>query len=659
MNLSERSKKIVMRLLSENQVSSYSELSEEFNVSERAIRYDLDEIDSFLMAKQLPPLTRQTKIEVSLDKVNTKLDKLRELSKDFESSIDYYLPEKRQHLIYIAILLSQELVDINLLMSRFDVSRSSIVGDIRELRKSLKDEGVSIEYSSSRGYYLKGDEQTIRKVGLKILNNHQDDKQLSPENLVADYLPDLERTLASVIEQFISKVEEDVSKSYSDVSFQHIVTGLIVTICRTRLGCKLKKKSSDQFISPEFKSIDSHISILESECAVSFDQAEKKAIEQFFLGSSLLKGEAFVDNNWIDLNLFIIDLLDDLSRLMNLPLNQAEDLFTALALHLGPAINRVKNETPLKNEIIEYIQTQYSDVYTTVEMVLNDLGKQQQLHFTPDEIGFVTIHIASFIEKNAHSNKEKAILLVCNYGIGTTKLLETMLLKEFNFNIKGTLSVRELNQSRIDTEGVDYIVSTLPIKEVYSVPTLVVSPLLSKQDKNKLKSIEKNHDRLRYQTYSKEGRGDLIMLKDLLTDETIQLTVEADNWKDSVKKGGGLLEKAGKIEDTYTKAMISSVEELGPYIVIAPGIAMPHASSKDGVHEVGLSMMTLKEPVNFGHPDNDPVDIVICLAATDHNSHLNALKDLMAFLNDPSFIELLKNGTKEEIIQRINGEESA
>ncbi|MCC5890728.1 MAG: HTH domain-containing protein, partial [Alkalibacterium sp.] len=374
MNLSERSRKIVMRLLSDNQVSSYGELSEEFNVSERAIRYDLDEIDAFLISKKLPPLTRQTKIEVSLDHVSSKIDKLRELTKEFDASIDYYLPHKRQHLIYITILLSQELVDINSLMEKLEVSRSTVVGDIRELRKVLKDEGVLIDYTSAKGYYLKADENKIRKLGTKILSSNQDERKLSLENLVADYLPDLESTLLSVIEQFISEVEQDISKSYSDVSFDHIVRGLIVTICRGRLGCHLGEKTDDQVISPEYKSIDAHISLLESECAVSLNRAERKAIEQFFLGSSLLKGDAFVDNNWIDLNLFIIDLLDELSRLLNLPLNQAEDLFTALALHLGPAINRVKNETPLKNEIIEYIQTQYSEVYSTVETVLNQLG---------------------------------------------------------------------------------------------------------------------------------------------------------------------------------------------------------------------------------------------------------------------------------------------
>ncbi|WP_034300208.1 BglG family transcription antiterminator [Alkalibacterium sp. AK22] len=658
MQLSERSQKILMQLLSDDAKKSYDELADEFSVSERAIRYDLEEIDAFLISKNLPPLARQTKVEVFLESEDSKLDKLKELTSELDKSFDYYLPKKRQHLIFIEILLSQDIVDIHTLMNRCEVSRSSIVGDIRQLRKLLKDEDITIEYTSAQGYYFSGDEKHIRKTGMKIISLNARDLNLSDQKLAEEYLDDTDHTFVSVLEQFVSGVEADVNKAYSDISFNYILKGLIIAVSRVKSGCLLASYLNGKALSPEYKSIDDHVHLLEEECRVEFSQAEKKALEQLFLESSLIKAESIIDDNWIDLNLFIIAFLNELSRILNLPLNQSEDLFDALVLHLGPAINRAKNESPLKNEIIDYIRTQYEEVFEIVKKVLNDLGSTQGLVFTADEIGFVTIHIASYIEKEALTNKNKTILLVCNYGVGTAKLLETMLLKYFDFDIKGTLSVRELNQSWIDAEEVDYIVSTLPIREMYSVPILVVSPLLTEKDKQNLTAIEEAEQTKSTITMSIERSAKPIMLKDLLVEETIQLGVHAEDWKDAVKLGGGLLEEAGKIEDTYTKAMVSSVEELGPYIVIAPGIAMPHASSKDGVHEVGLSLMTLREPVNFGHPDNDPVDIVICLAATDHTSHLNALKDLMGFLNDKTFIDLLKTGNKDDILSEINRKES-
>ncbi|WP_423189006.1 BglG family transcription antiterminator [Alkalibacterium sp. f15] len=657
MSLSERSKKILLRLLAEDQVSSYDALAQQFNVSERTIRYDLEEIDSFLIKEKLPPLNRQTKIEVSLETSNLKLDKLKELSRVFETKLDYYIPKKRKNLILIEILLSKKIVDIELLMTKCNVSRSSIVGDIRELRKILKTEQIEIEYTSTKGYYFKGDEQQIRKVGLRVITLNAEELNLSYQNLATDYISNPDNNEISVIEQFISTIEKDVNKHYSDIAFNHIVYGLIVAICRNQSNRSLKKLPNTVSFSQEYRSIDKNSNQIEKEFDIILNPSEKKAIEQLFLESSLIKAESVLDDNWLDLNLFIIEFLDEISKSLGLPLNEAEDLFEALTLHLGPAINRVKNETPLKNEVIDYIQTHYNQIFLNVKEVLDSLGEKKQLVFTADEIGFVTIHIASFIEKNELSNKNNSILLVCNYGVGTTKLLETLLLKRFDFNIKGTLSVRELTQEVIDAEGVDYIISTLPIKETYSVPVLVVSPLLSEKDNKRLKEIENIRQDKPFHHHMTERTAKKIMLKDLLIKDSIQLNVEAKDWKDAVKIGGKLLKDNGKIEEVYIQAMIKSVEELGPYIVIAPGIAMPHASAKDGVNEVGLSLMTLKEPVNFGHPNNDPVNIVICLAATDHNSHLGALKDLMTFLNEPSFIDLLNKGDKENILDEINREE--
>lgn len=657
MQLSERAKKILVLLLNGNTVLSYDDLAVKFNVSERTIRYDLEEIDKYLIANKLPPIIRETKVEVFLEKSNYKLDKLRELSKGYENEINYYLTKNRKHIIFLEILLSKELVDINLLMKKCDVSRSSIVGDIRKLRKSLKTDEVEIEYTSNRGYYLSGNENKIRKIGMKIIRLNEVDLNLSHQSIANMYFSNSDDITISIIEQFISKIEKDVNKQYSDISFQNIVYGILVAISRIKSDESLIEENNTESFSQEFRSIKKNSTMIEKELNIVLNDSEKKAIEQIFLESSLIKAQSVIDDNWLDLNLFIIEFLDRITQSLGIALNE-EDLFEALVLHLGPAINRVRNETPFKNEVIEFIQNTYKEIYLNIKDILDLMGKRNNLLFTSDEIGFVTIHIASFIEKNELNTRNKSILLVCNYGVGTAKLLETLILKKFDFNIKGTFSAREINQSVIDDTNADFIISTVPIKENFSVPVIVVSPMLSEKDSRKLSKLENIRKEKNSSHYLAERKAEIIMLKELLIEETIELNVEAADWRESVRKGGELLKKSGKIEDEYIEAMINSVEELGPYIVIASEIAMPHASSKDGVYEVGLSLMTLKEAVNFGHPENDPVSIVICLAATDHNFHLNALKDLMVFLNEPDFIKLLKTGSKQEILDKINSEEN-
>lgn len=143
------------------------------------------------------------------------------------------------------------------------------------------------------------------------------------------------------------------------------------------------------------------------------------------------------------------------------------------------------------------------------------------------------------------------------------------------------------------------------------------------------------------------------MLKELLSEDLIELNVDVSNWEDAVKIGGGLLEKQGLVENRYVSAMIDTVKELGPYIVIAPGIAMPHARPESGVNKVGISIITLKNPVNFGNKENDPVKIVISLCAVDHDSHIEALSELVKLLQNDEFQALFSTDDKSKILSAV------
>lgn len=117
----------------------------------------------------------------------------------------------------------------------------------------------------------------------------------------------------------------------------------------------------------------------------------------------------------------------------------------------------------------------------------------------------------------------------------------------------------------------------------------------------------------------------MTLLTQLLRPERIALDVEVEDWRGAIRAAGDLLEHSGSIDKSYTDAMIQSVEEKGPYIVVAPGFAFAHARPSDAVHETALSWVRLAEPVEFGHPKNDPVDLVVALAATDSTSHSKAM----------------------------------
>jgi len=144
----------------------------------------------------------------------------------------------------------------------------------------------------------------------------------------------------------------------------------------------------------------------------------------------------------------------------------------------------------------------------------------------------------------------------------------------------------------------------------------------------------------------------VLKLRDLLTGNTIEVNIYAHDWKDAIRKSGQLLLGIDAVKPEYIDAMIRFCEENQAYIVLAPGIALPHARPEDGVKKMCLSLITLERPVNFGHPQNDPVDIVIALGAIDHSSHINALSQLAELLMEEENIEAIRSAkTKTEILE--------
>ncbi|MBF0849075.1 arginine--tRNA ligase, partial [Streptococcus danieliae] len=69
----------------------------------------------------------------------------------------------------------------------------------------------------------------------------------------------------------------------------------------------------------------------------------------------------------------------------------------------------------------------------------------------------------------------------------------------------------------------------------------------------------------------------------------------------------------------YYEAILESTEEYGPYYILMPGMAMPHAKAGVGVNRDSFSLITLDEPVAFS--DGKEVSVLVTLAATSADIH--------------------------------------
>ncbi len=122
------------------------------------------------------------------------------------------------------------------------------------------------------------------------------------------------------------------------------------------------------------------------------------------------------------------------------------------------------------------------------------------------------------------------------------------------------------------------------------------------------------------------------MLEEYIAPGGIMLQEVCRDWEDCIDRGTAPLLRSHAVLPSYPAAIKRNHREMGPYMVIAPGIMLAHARPEEGATALGLTILTLREPVVFGSEQNDPVRLVITLATPDEKSHMRMLEELSEFL---------------------------
>ncbi|PZQ89660.1 MAG: PTS ascorbate transporter subunit IIA [Leifsonia xyli] len=140
-----------------------------------------------------------------------------------------------------------------------------------------------------------------------------------------------------------------------------------------------------------------------------------------------------------------------------------------------------------------------------------------------------------------------------------------------------------------------------------------------------------------------------------LADEAVVLGARARDWREAVELAGGALTASGATDAGYAADMIRMIEAHGPYVVVAPGLALAHARPGPAVRRDGLAIVTLAESVPFGHPYNDPVRVVLALAGASSARHLQLVAEIANIFNDSDAVERLAAALSVDEVRGILG----
>ena len=132
------------------------------------------------------------------------------------------------------------------------------------------------------------------------------------------------------------------------------------------------------------------------------------------------------------------------------------------------------------------------------------------------------------------------------------------------------------------------------------------------------------------------------MIKQLIEQDRVLFAEGFDRWEDAVRAGAQPLLRDGAIEEAYVQSMIECINKYGPYIVIAPDIALPHAQGGGtGVNATSMSFMKVARPVHFSDSPEHDARLLFVLASVDSDSHLDMLQALVEEISDEEFLAKL------------------
>ncbi|BDR52108.1 transcriptional antiterminator [Bombiscardovia nodaiensis] len=407
--------------------------------------------------------------------------------------------ERRDEIIKHLLMSAPHRYRLEDLWGKYCISDSAMATDLRSLRMLLDKFHLCLERTS--GYvWVEGSEANIRKAitGLFSYDAGEDSGRfIQPNHRV-------QQRDAALVNHQLDLIEELIHAEIPYPYRVNIFTHLYIMIERYRVVGSLMDGES----TPEMrKALDEHSKIADV-CKIVIDNlnaylnAKLPDVEIYYLYQYLTSsriddrqpeaGTTQMPQMVEDLTHYLIDTVTADPRYEGI---DRSALFASLSQHMKPLLNRLQNNIKVNNNLLEQIRLEYPDLFEAVKSASEQSVERFGLNPIDDaEVGFITVYFAQAVE---NMRIPLDILLVCTTGLGTAQLLQAKIEKRFSgLHIVETVATRDLQGTLAMHPEVALVVSTVGLPESITVPTLVVSAMLTIEDQERL---ERKVDQIRRQ----------------------------------------------------------------------------------------------------------------------------------------------------------------
>ena len=467
-----------------------SKIAELLNLTERSVRYKIDEINEEIGSKKIEIKKRE--FFSSLNKGD--MDKLFE---NIESTNYIYSQKEREELIILYTLMKKDKFLLKEVAEKLGTSKSTIRNDLKNLKKILLDYNIKLLQDDKLKYYFAYLEEDYRYfIAIYLYKYVSFDKKY--DKIFFDDISYFRKVIYKEIkEEYMSEIES-VSKRIKKAELDFMDETLNILVILMVVSHKRERKNSNLNIE--------NTEILEK-------RQEYLQLKNFFLDYTDINLLFFTDylfritrdekdvfvkfKNWLDISIAIIKIVRIFEIESKVDLKNIDVFLDEIFYYIKPLIFRTKRKIKLKNSILKDVKKLYPSIFNFLKKNFYYLEEVISEKVSEEEIAYLVPFFHKALQNNNKINK-KAIL-VTTYKENIALFLKEDIEIEFLIDIDKILTLKSFEQIEKDLDDYDYILTTFSVendfvKEIKHTKIIELNPILTEKDIKKLENagLKKN-----------------------------------------------------------------------------------------------------------------------------------------------------------------------
>ncbi|PKG21604.1 BglG family transcription antiterminator [Niallia nealsonii] len=635
-----RQKEILLSLIKSNEPVTAEWIGKGIGVSDRTVRTEIKGLQSEcqVLGVSIESIRgKGYKLEITDYQLFEKeLNSLAEAATHGEQT---NFSEQSNRITYILkrLLLGKESIKVENFEDEMFVSKPTIQSDLKIVREILETYELKLVTRPYYGTRVEGDEYMKRLCCSNYILSRNSDLNIDNNSFQI-----LNRELFEKVKEIIIKKVNYYKIEISDISLDNLATHITIACKRIEEGFVIENLEHDLTRKYPFEKIVANEIVREVEkfSGFIFPESEIDYIIVHLLGTKLLQKDTLTEfSEFDDLGSIIQCMLERLQAELNWDFQDDIEFIQAITLHIRPAMNRLRYKMNIRNPLLKEIKMKYPSAFEGAVIASKCIEEYLSLEVGEHEIAYIALHIGVALERmKTRQKKIKRVIVVCASGVGSAKLLFYRLQNLFKDELEIIASTNYYQLKEYDLSSVDFIISTIPIKEYIGIPVQVVNTFLGEED---IKHIRDNL------FLTKKGEESIY-----LDESRVFIHKDFEDKESVIQFMCNELYKQGIVSKDYIKLVLER-ETLAP-TSFGNLVAIPHPLTPT-TDNTFWTVCTLKRPIEW---DQHHMAQFICLLniRKGPKGDLDGMYEkLIAILEDKSAVKkIVKSESAKEIIQILS-----